>query len=101
MRQSLAALQSMPPPQAFLPPHSIRHFTPAGQTTGVAHESGSAQSMTQVSASQREQISGQVKLASGPTWASGWLGSASNTGPLSPSSMHQPPEQTRPPAQSA
>jgi hypothetical protein len=77
MRQSLAALQSIPPPHAFLPPHSTRHFTPGGQTTSVAQESASAQSITQVSASQREQISGHVKLESGPILASGASGSAS------------------------
>jgi hypothetical protein len=97
---SLDAVQSMPPPHEFLPVHSTRHLTPGGQTTAAAHASLSGQSITQVSTSQREQVSGQVKLESGPTWASGASGSASVTEPPSPFSMHQPPEQIRPPAQS-
>lgn len=102
MRQSLAALQSMPPPHEFRPPQSTRHFTPGGQTTSAAQESDSAQSITQVSASQREQLSGQTKLESGSGGASGAFGSASMIEePPSPDSMHQPPEQTRPPLQSA
>lgn len=101
MRHSLAALQSMVPPHEFLPPHSTRHFTPGGQTTAAAHESDCGQSMMHVSPSQREQVSGQTKLESGPTVASGASGSASATDcPPSPST-HQPSTQTRPPLQSS
>jgi len=100
-RHSLAVVQSMPPPHEFLPVHSTRHLTPGGQTTSVAHASLTAQSMTQVSTSQREQVGGQTKLESGPTCASGASGSASATAcPPSPLSMHQPAEQTRPSPQS-
>ncbi len=99
---SLAAVQSMPPPHESLPVHSTRHLTPGGHTTGVAHASLIAHSMTQVSTSQREQVSGQVKLESGPMCASGASGSASASEmPPSPDSTHQPPAQTRPPLQSA
>lgn len=101
-RQSLDAAQSTPPPHEFLPVHSTRHLTPGGQTTAVAHASLVGQSMTQVSPSQREQPSGQRKLESGAFGsASGALGSASGAfGSASPST-HHPPEQSRPPLQSA
>jgi len=98
--QSVDAVQSMPPPHESLPVHSTRHLTPAGQTTCVAHASLTGQSMTQVSPSQREQVSGQMKLESGPILASGASGSASTRDPPSPLSTHQPSEQTRPLPQS-
>jgi hypothetical protein len=100
---SLDAVQSTPPPHEFLPVHSTRHLTPGGQTTAVAHASLVGQSITQVSTSQREQPSGQTKLESGAFGsASGAFGSASGSEmPPSPDSTHQPPEQSRPPLQSA
>jgi len=103
-RHSLAVVQSMPAPHEFLPVHSTRHLTPGGQTTASAvHASLIGQSLTQVSPSQREQVSGQVKLESGAFGsASGAFGSASGSEmPPSPDSTHQPPEQSRPPLQSA
>jgi hypothetical protein len=98
------AVQSMPPPHEFLPVHSTRHLTPGGQTTGLptGHASLIGQSMTQVSPSQREQMSGHTKLASGALGsASGAFGSASAAFGSASRSTHQPPAQTRPPLQSA